>query len=127
MKIISMIGAIVVTLALISYSIGVITEQRKRKLVKAVLLFVTIGIILDIIATVCMIIGSTNSPFTIHGFLGYSALTAMLIDVVLIWKFYTQNGSEVSVPARLHRYTLYAYSWWVIAYITGSMLVMIPH
>ena len=120
-----MIGAIVVTLALISYSIGVITEQRKRKLVKAVLLFVTIGIILDIIATVCMIIGSTNSPFTIHGFLGYSALIVMLIDVILIWKFYTQNGSEVSVPARLHRYTLYAYLWWVIAYITGSMLVMI--
>ena len=124
MKTISIIGATVVTLALISYSIGVITEQRKRKLVKAVLIFVTTGIILDIIATICMIIGSTNSPFTIHGFLGYSALVAMLIDVILIWKFYTQNGSEVSVPVRLHRYTLYAYLWWVIAYITGSMLVM---
>ena len=124
MKTISMIGATVVTLALISYSIGVITEQRKRKLVKAVLLFVTTGIILDIIATICMIIGSTNSPFTIHGFLGYSALVAMLIDVILIWKFYTQNGSEVIVPVRLHRYTLYAYLWWVIAYITGSMLVI---
>ena len=124
MKTISIIVATVVTLALISYSIGVITEQRKRKLVKAVLIFVTTGIILDIIATICMIIGSTNSPFTIHGFLGYSALVAMLIDVILIWKFYTQNGSEVSVPVRLHRYTLYAYLWWVIAYITGSMLVM---
>ena len=124
MKTISMIGAIVVTLALISYSIGVITEQRKRKLVKAVLLFVTAGIILDITATICMIIGSTNSPFTMHGFLGYSALLAMLVDVIMIWKFYIQNGSLVSVPKQLHRYTLYAYTWWVIAYITGSMLVM---
>lgn len=125
MKIISMIGAIVVTLALISYSIGVITEQRKHKLVKAVLLFITIGIVLDITATICMIIGSTNSPFTIHGFLGYSALAAMLIDVVLIWKFYNKNGSGTEVPKKLHRYTLYAYLWWVVAYVTGSLLVML--
>ncbi|MDA3954493.1 MAG: hypothetical protein PF485_12670 [Bacteroidales bacterium] len=124
MKTISMIGAIVVTLALISYSIGVITEQRKRKLVKAVLLFITVGIVLDITATICMIIGSTNSPFTIHGFLGYSALIAMLIDVVLIWKFYYKNPAGTEVPKKLHRYTLYAYLWWVVAYVTGSLLVM---
>ena len=120
-----MIGAVIVTLALISYSIGVITEQRKRKLVKAVLVFISVGIILDITATICMIIGSTNSPFTIHGFLGYSALVAMLIDVILIWKFFAKNLSGTKVPKQLHRYTLYAYLWWVVAYITGSLLVMI--
>ena len=125
MNTISMIGAVVVTLALISYSIGVITEQRKHKLIKTVLIFVTVGIILDITATICMIIGSTNSPFTMHGFLGYSALTAMLIDVILIWKFYQKNGTDVDVPKKLHRYTLYAYLWWVVAYVTGSLLVMI--
>lgn len=120
-----MIGAVVVTLALISYSIGVITEQKKRKLVKTVLIFVTVGIILDITATICMILGSTNSPFTFHGFLGYSALIAMLIDVISIWNFYKKNGSGTEVPKKLHKYTLYAYLWWVIAYITGSALVMI--
>jgi len=124
MKTISMIGATVVTLALISYSIGVITEQRKRKLVKNVLLFISLGIILDVAATLCMIIGSTNSPFTIHGFLGYSALLGMLIDVVLIWKFKINNDAGIKVPKPLHRYTLYAYLWWVVAYITGSLLVM---
>jgi uncharacterized repeat protein (TIGR03987 family) len=125
MNTISMIGAVVVTLALISYSIGVISEQKKHKLVKSVLLFISVGIVLDITATICMILGSTNFPFTLHGFLGYSALLAMLIDVILIWKFYNKNGSGVEVPKKLHRYTLFAYLWWVIAYITGSMLVMI--
>ena len=120
-----MIGAVVVTLALISYSIGVIAEQRKHKIVKTVLVFITTGILLDVIATACMIAGSTNSPFTLHGFLGYSALLGMLIDVVLIWSFYRKNGSDITVPKKLHRYTLFAYIWWVIAYITGSMLVMI--
>lgn len=125
MNTISMIGAVVVTLALISYSIGVIAEQRKHKLVKTVLLFITVGIVLDVTATICMILGSSNSPFTLHGFLGYSALLGMLIDVVLIWKFYNKNGVDVEVPKKLHRYTLIAYLWWVVAYITGSMLVMI--
>jgi uncharacterized repeat protein (TIGR03987 family) len=125
MNAISMIGAVVVTLALISYSIGVISEQKKHKLVKSVLLFITVGIVLDITATICMILGSSNSPFTVHGFLGYSALLGMLIDIVLIWLFYTKNGADVNVPKKLHRYTSIAYSWWVVAYITGSMLVMI--
>ncbi len=124
MKTISIIGAFVVTLALISYSIGVITEQRKRKVVKAVLIFITTGIILDITATICMIVGSSNTPFTIHGFLGYSALLAMLIDVVLIWRIKLKNGFK-EIPKPLHRYTLVAYLWWVIAYVTGSMLVML--
>lgn len=119
-----MIGAVIVTLALISYSIGVITEQKNRRIVKTVLIFVTLGIVLDITATICMILGSSNSPFTIHGFLGYSALIAMLIDVILIWRFYIINGKETTVPKKIHRYTLFAYLWWVIAYITGSMLVM---
>ena len=125
MKTISMIGATIVTLALISYSIGVITEQKKRRITKSVLRFVTLGIILDIIATICMIIGSSNTPFTLHGFLGYSALAAMLVDVIMIWSFYKNNNSDQIVPTKLHRYTLLAYSWWVIAYITGSLLVMI--
>jgi len=125
MEIISMIGATVVTLALISYSIGVITEQRKHKVLKRVLVFITLGIILDITATICMILGSTNAPFTLHGFLGYSALLAMLIDAILIWQLYKKSGINIEVPKSLHRYTLFAYLWWVIAYITGSMLVMI--
>ncbi len=124
MKIISMIGAVIVTLALISYSIGVITEQRRKRIIKTVLIFITLGIILDITATICMIVGSSNTPFTLHGFLGYSALVAMLIDVVMIWKFYKKNGSNTDVPKSLHRYTLLAYVWWVVAYITGSMIVM---
>ena len=125
MKTISMIGASIVTLALISYSIAVFSERKKRHITKSILSFLTIGIILDITATICMIVGSTNSPFTLHGSLGYSALTLMLIDTILIWKFYKNHGYSFEVPVRLHRYTLIAYSWWVIAYITGSLLVMV--
>lgn len=120
-----MIGAFIVTLALISYSIAVFGERKRRHISKSILTFLTTGVILDVTATICMIIGSTKSPFTLHGSLGYSALTLMLIDTVIIWRFYLKNGANLEVPKVLHKYTLIAYSWWIIAYITGSLLVMV--
>lgn len=116
-------GSVIVTLALLAYSLGIIAEQRKRKITHFVLVFITIGIILDITATIFMIVGSPNSPFTFHGFLGYSALTVMLIDTILIWVSYNKNGNNSTVPNKLHLYSRYAYLWWVIAYITGALLV----
>lgn len=119
------IAATVVTLALISYSIAIITEQKKRKVINLVLFFLTLGVVLDISATTMMIIVSENSPFTIHGILGYSSLTIMIIDAVLLWRFRMKNGSEVQVARPLHLYSRIAYIWWVAAYITGTLMVVL--
>jgi len=121
----SMIGAFVVTLALISYGVGSIFLQHYKIVRKKALWFLTIGIILDISATVCMILGSTNSPFTVHGFLGYSALLVMAFDIFLIWRHYNRNGVNVKLRKSLLAYAKLAYGWWVIAYITGSLLVIL--
>ncbi len=125
MQLMSMIGAGIVTFALIAYGIAIFTEQRNRKISGRVLVFLTIGVILDISATVCMIIGSSNTPFTFHGFLGYSALMVMLIDVIRMWGKYRKKGINASVPKGLHLYSRFAFSWWVVAYITGGLLVMV--
>ena len=124
MNTLSIIGAIIVTLALISYSIGIITEQLKKQLIPRVLIFLTAGVILDITATAFMILGSRNSPFTIHGIIGYSALLVMVIELIRIWRLYSNAGINVPVPSGLHQYSRYAYAWWVIAYITGSLIAM---
>lgn len=124
MKPILIAGTIIVTFALISYSVGVITEQRRRVITATVLAFLTIGVILDVTATTFMIIGSESGPFTLHGVLGYSSLTAMLIDTVLIWRFRLNGGGKLKVPRWLHLYSRFAYSWWVIAFVTGSLLVI---
>ena len=118
------IAATIVTLALISYSIAIITEQKKRKVINLVLIFLTLGVVLDISATTMMIIVSENSPFTIHGILGYSSLTLMIIDAVLLWRFRMKSGSEEKVPRPLHLYSRIAYIWWVAAFITGTLMVM---
>jgi len=124
MNTLSIIGATIVTLALISYSIGIITEQVKKKLIPRVLIFITLGVILDITATAFMILGSKNSPFTPHGFIGYSALFLMLIELVRIWQTYNKLGMNADVPKGVHLYSRYAYIWWVVAYITGSLIAM---
>lgn len=116
------IGTIVVVFALISYSIGIFIEQRTHQIIKTVLIFMTLGILLDITATTFMIIGSSKSPFSLHGILGYSSLLAMLIDVILIWKFHLKHKGEKVVKA-LHVYSKYAYIWWVLAFITGGLMV----
>lgn len=113
----------VVTIALVFYSIGVITEQRKHAVTRFVLFFLTGGVILDITSTTLMIISSGNIPITVHGIIGYTALLVMLIDGILIWRQWRRNGSG-PVPRRLHLYTRIAYGWWVIAYIAGAIISM---
>jgi len=120
-----MAGTMIVTAALISYTIAIINEQRKHRVTNRVLTFLTLGVVLDITATICMIMGSTNTPFSFHGFLGYSALAAMLTDAILLWRFRLKKGDPQEVTRSLHLYSRLAYSWWVIAYITGGLIVFL--
>ncbi len=125
MKTILIVGAATVTLALVSYSIAIINEQRNKIASKKVLYFLTIGWVLDVSATIMMIIGSSNTPFTLHGAVGYSALLLMTIETYIMWKLKRNNGFNVEVPQNIHIYSRLAYIWWVAAYITGSLLVFL--
>lgn len=125
MNTISVVGSVIVTMALISYLVSIITEQIRKVVTRRVLVFLTIGLALDITATICMIIGSPNSPFTFHGFVGYSALAVMVVETVLIWRLYLSASFGVAVPRSLHIYSRIAIIWWAAAYVTGSMLAMV--
>jgi heme A synthase len=119
------IGTKIVFIALLFYSIGIFTEQKKKHVTNIVLSFITLGIVFDITATTFMIIGSSNEIFTLHGVLGYSSLTAMFIDAVLLWRYRLKNGADTQVNKGLHLYSRIAYIWWVLAFITGGALVML--
>ncbi len=116
-------GTLIVFFALASYSIAILTEQRKKILRRRILVFLTLGVALDITATIFMILGSSKGIFTLHGIIGYSSLLGMFIDAVMIWRLKITNGSYCPVPDKIHHYSRYAYIWWVIAFITGGLLV----
>jgi uncharacterized repeat protein (TIGR03987 family) len=125
MKIASIIGSMVVTIALVFYSIGFSKEQKKRKITSRVLLFYTIGVSLDITATIFMIAGSSKGIITLHGLIGYSSLLGMLTDTMLLWRYNLRAGPDKEIKKGLHLYSRVAYIWWIIAYITGGLLVAI--
>lgn len=120
----SMTGAFLVTLALLSYGIGSITLQRFKLISSPVLWFLSIGVLLDIAATTFMILGSSNTPFTLHGFIGYSALLTMIVDLALVWQVRQKYGVDTFARKKLLLFSKVAYGWWIVAYITGSLLVL---
>ena len=125
MKTVSIIASFVVTLALIFYATGFTKENKRKHITANVLLFYTIGVCLDITATILMIIGSSKGMLTLHGMIGYSSLLGMLIDTILLWRHNLGHGPEIEVNHRLHIYSRIAFLWWIIAYITGGLLVAI--
>lgn len=119
-----MTGAVFVTLALVSYSVAILTEQARKQIIPRVMVFISLGVILDVTATILMILGSRNSPFTLHGSIGYSALLVMLVECFMLWRLRFRQGSRATVPRSVHRYSLFAYIWWIVAYITGSLIAL---
>ena len=107
MKPIIIMGTIIVHLALLSYGAGIVIEQVKHKITRSVLLFLGLGLLFDIAATVCMIIGSGRGFITTHGLLGYSCLLIMAVDSVLVFIHYFKNGNQ-QVPRSLHLFSRYA-------------------
>ena len=127
MKTYSIIGSMVVTLALLFYTTGFFKEQRHKLVTSRVLLFFTVGVVLDCTATILMILGSTQGGLTFHGIIGYSSLLGMSVDTLLLWRHKLKNGSARPVNKNLSRYTRGAYLWWVAAYLTGGLLVALRH
>ena len=125
MKPIIIVGTVIVHLALFSYGIGIIAEQVKHRVTRFILTFLVLGLVFDIAATVCMIIGSGKGFISQHGLLGYSCLLAMAVDTALVLRHWLKCGDQ-EVPRRLHLFSRYAYVWWVLgAYVTGSLLVFL--
>ena len=124
MKPILQLGMAIVVLALVSYSIAVLSAQRRRLVSRQVRIFISLGVLFDVTATTCMILGSERSwnTITLHALLGYSSLTGMLIDMIFMWRHHLTHGAE-RIPQWLHLYSRYAYLWWVIAFISGGLLV----
>lgn len=122
MKPILIAAVSIVHLALLCYTVGTVLQHRTRRAGPAVVGWLTAGVLFDVVATGCMIAGTERSLFTLHGWLGYSALAAMLVDTIRVGRHRLAHGAA-EIPRRLQLYSRYAYLWWLIAYLTGALLV----
>jgi len=124
MNTLSFTGITIVTFALVSYSIAIKSENKNRRIIPRVLIFITLGVVFDVTATIFLILGSRNSSVTFPGFVAFSALVLMLIAFVRVWKAYRKSGRRGYVTRGLHLYTQYAYLCWVVAYFLSSLQLM---
>jgi|ERR1035438_709815 hypothetical protein len=123
MKPILITGIFIVNLALLAYATAIVIQSRKKTITRFVLTFLTIGIILDITSTICMIIGS-GKVISLHGIIGYSSLAGMLTDTILSYFLVNRYGMNSVLSKNFIRWSQIAFSYWVLAYITGAIIVM---
>jgi hypothetical protein len=121
MKTYTLVAVVIVTFALLCYTVGTVAQQRRRRVTGAVLGFLSVGLVLDVVATVFMILGS-GKLVSLHGALGYSALAGMLVEVWIAWRWRSRQG-EAPITGGMRLYSRLAYAYWVVAFISGGLLV----
>lgn len=120
-------GVILIHIALVLYTIFIYKENKYKRATKGVVGFITGAVIFDITATGCMMIGTVENYFTLHGILGYSALLVMVTDAVYIWKHKLNYGSEMPFSKALNRNSKLGYVLWLLAFFTGEMVAVMNH
>jgi predicted branched-subunit amino acid permease len=116
-------GIIIVNLALLCYSIAIITQTRKKVITKQILLFLCLGVLFDMSSTLCMILGSSEGAITLHGFIGYSSLAGMITDTIFTARNAKIKGLRVPLSSKFLSYSLLAYFYWIVAYVTGAVII----
>jgi hypothetical protein len=114
-------GVISVNLALIAYTVGVIAAHRGHRATAFVLGVFALGVVVDRLATGCMMAGSHKPWFTPHGIVGFLALAVMIVAVARLWSL-RAKGPDAEIPAGLRGFLRVAYVIWLIAYAIGATL-----
>lgn len=126
-ELIIVVGVIFIHIALVLYSIFIYKERKYKRATNGVVGFITAAVVFDVSATVCMMIGTVEGWLTMHGVLGYTALTVMVIDAFFIWRHRRTLGPDVPFSETLNRNTKLGYILWLVAFSTGEMLAVINH
>lgn len=124
MNILLILSSVLITLALVFYSIGVWTERIAKYLKPWHVLTFWIGFLFDVA-------GTTAMSYIAHGRFNFSSSHTLTGQVALwlmlahaIWATYVIfKGSEIS-KIKFHRYSLIVWCFWLIPYFGGMFLGM---
>lgn len=117
-------STILITLALLFYSIGVWAERISRYLKPWHIICFWTGFIFDVSGTIAMqrISENTFNIYEPHIFTGQIALWLMLIHA--IWATWVaRNGNEETLR-NFHKYSIIVWLIWMVPYIGGMYIGM---
>jgi hypothetical protein len=118
-------GISIVNIALLFYTSAFIIAVRKKLVSKLFFSVLLTGVFFDISATTLMIIGSSHGPLTLHGIIGYSSLGAMITEAINYFLFFQKNGFGKAFSRKSLKVFTFIFIYWVLAYFTGAILIML--
>jgi uncharacterized repeat protein (TIGR03987 family) len=116
------IPAILITAALVFYSIATWSERLSGILKPIHLVLFWIGLIFDTSGTGLMIQNSTIETFSLHSLSGYAGIILMFIHTV--WASVVLARNLESMKLRFHRFSITVWILWMFSYINGAVLGM---
>jgi uncharacterized repeat protein (TIGR03987 family) len=122
MPTISPLAMILITLALVFYSIGVWSERFAGRLKGWHLIFFWSGLMCDTIGTGMMMDMAGGLTFDIHGATGLIAILLMLIHAA--WASVVLLRKDERFIQNFHKFSLVVWLIWLIPYFSGFFLGM---
>lgn len=112
-----------ISLALIFYSIGVLSVKIRGNLKKWHVLMFWIGFVFDVFGTTLMI-KLANNGFTLnlHGIIGIIAIILMLYNAIWATRVFIKN--DLSEMDRFQKFSILVWLIWLIPYISGVAVGM---
>ena len=115
-------ATIIITLALIFYSIGVWSERIAGKLKPWHLVFFVLGLICDTWGTGLMLDMSGGLTFDIHGVTGLIAILLMFIHA--LWAFIVLLKKDEKAINNFHKFSLFVWLIWLIPYFSPMLFAI---
>lgn len=116
------LSTILITLALIFYSIGVWSERIAGRLKAWHLIFFWGGFVFDTTGTGIMLEMAGRITFDIHGLTGLIAILLMLIHAV--WATVVLLRKDEQAIVNFHKFSLVVWLIWLVPYFSGFFLSM---
>ena len=116
------ISAILISLALVLYSIGVWSERFAGRLKGWHLVFFWGGLIFDTTGTGIMFDIAGGLGFDIHGLTGLLAILLMVIHA--IWATLVLALKNEKAITTFHHFSVFVWAVWLIPYFTGFFVSM---
>jgi uncharacterized repeat protein (TIGR03987 family) len=117
-----LISTILITLALVFYTIGVWAERFAGRLKPWHLIFFWGGLIFDTTGTGMMMEMAGGLTFDIHGVTGVLAILLMIIHAV--WATIVLRRKDKKAILTFHRFSVIVWAIWLVPYFTGFFISM---
>ena len=115
-----LISTILITLALIFYTIGVWAERLAGRLKPWHLIFFWGGLVFDTAGTTIMLDMAGGLAFDIHGVTGVLAIVLMIIHA--IWATIVLMRRNEQAILTFHRFSVVVWLIWLVPYFTGFFI-----